>query len=233
MRQWKVPAVLKACPMELALSRDARRAAYPPKGRSYGRGTVELTFGVEARHSFTKRQIVAWIENLNLAQIGMPHFKVLPMRLMIKALRVGEVDGFLAPSPWGFQAEVEGIGQIASNFDEGVLAQHLVLVCSQKVAARCRSLLLDLPQELIDSMALRKSGVSLQRWSSEMAKDSASLLESDLFHLAAKRYSLQSLPDEFIPDASWFERELETLVSRRALSMGPEFIREIASTLSL
>lgn len=233
MREWKVPAVLKACPLELTLNRDARRAVYPPKKRSQGRGALELTFGVEARHSFTKRQIVAWIELLNLSQLGRPQFKVLPMKLMVKALRVGEVDGFVAPSPWGLQAEVEGIGKIAPNFDEGTLAQHLVLVCRQTEAARCRGHLLDLPQELIGAAALKKGGVPFRRWSSEMAKSNASPLKRELFDLAAKRYSLGRLPDEFVPDASWLTRELEVLVSRGAVSMRPESIVEIAKTLCL
>lgn len=40
--------------------------------------------------------------------------RVLPPSLMVQALRLGEIDGFIAGEPWGSVAVAEGIGEIAA-----------------------------------------------------------------------------------------------------------------------
>ncbi|MGB6222882.1 ABC transporter substrate-binding protein [Haloferula sp.] len=230
-RAWKIPAIMKACPMELVLSQPARKQVFPIKRSSRNSANVELIFGVEARHSFTKRQIVVWMESLKSNRMGSPRFKVLPMKLMIKALKMGEVDGVLAPSPWGLQAEVEGVGKIERSFDVGEHGQHLVLVCRGETVSRSHQLFVDFAGQLTESNALKRGSDRFLKCCSAMAASSASTLSAELFDLALKRYSLHSLPDEFVPDASWFEKELEILVSRRAVSMSPASIREVAGNL--
>jgi hypothetical protein len=231
-RVWRIPAVMKACPMELALSQSARKRVYPMKRKARSTAPVELVFGVEGRHSFTKRQIIAWIESLNSKHMGLPSFKVLPMKLMIKALKMGEVDGVLAPSPWGLQAEIEGVGRIEPSFEEGELGQHLVLVCNAATAVGNPGLFADLAEELAAADVLGKCSTRFSKWSSALASLSASSLSDELFALAWKRYSAHMLPSEFVPDSSWFEHELRLLVSRRAVSMPDDSIREIAAILA-
>lgn len=230
-RAWKIPAVMKACPMELVLSQSARKQVFPIKRRSRSSANVEWIFGVEARHSFTKRQIISWMDSLDSDRMGLPRFKVLPMKLMIKAMKMGEVDGVLVPSPWGLQAEVEGVGKIEPSFDVGEHGQHLVLVCRGESLSRSHRLFADLVEQLAESKALEKGSDKFLKSCTAMAASSVSTLSADLFELASKRYALHSLPDEFVPDASWFETELELLVNRRAISMGSASIREIAANL--
>lgn len=231
-RAWKVPAVLKACPVELALSRAAFRKVFPVKRRSARPGSVELVFGVEGRHSFTKRQIVAWLESLDSAHLAPPLFKVLPMKLMIKALEIGEVDGVLAPSPWGLHSEVAGIGRIEPGFDVGENGQHLVFVCRERTAANVPFALSGLAGEIARAALFASGKQEFSKWASLLSEGSSSPLSADLFELARKRYPLAELPDEFAPDSQWFAGELGFLVERRALSMKPESIRQIASALS-
>ena len=230
-RVWKVPAVLKTCPMELALSRSAWKQVASSKRRARTAGSLGLVFGVEARHSFTKHQIMSWIAGLRVPHVGSPVFRVLPMNLMIKALKLGEVDGVLAPSPWGLQAELDGIGKIDPSFDSGEYAQHLVLVCREEVSVRMYDLLENLPARLRDTNALDRGSEAFEKWSMYLSSGVNPGLSRELFDLAARQYPLGSLPDEFIPDLKWFERELEHLVGRRVLTMKSSSITEIAKAL--
>ncbi|MFC7338869.1 ABC transporter substrate-binding protein [Haloferula chungangensis] len=231
-RNWKVPVVLKACPMELALSRSAWKQVTASKRRARPAGSLQLSFGVEARHSFTKQQILSWIDGLKMSSMGAPVFKVLPMHLMIKALSLGEVDGVLAPSPWGLQAELDGVGKVDPDFNVGEHAQHLVLVCSEEVSGPLRELPGNLAAEIRAGRVLNSDSESFQWWSAKLAEGGSPGLSQELFELALRRYPIDQLPDEFGPDGQWFEEQLGSLVRRRSIAMEPASIAEIAKALA-
>lgn len=229
--EWRVPAVLRACPMELVLSQSAIKRVYPSRRRPVAPGSVKLVFGIEARNSFTRLQILAWQQGKEMSHLAAPAFKTLPMNLMLKGLEAGVVDGVLAPAPWGMQAEREGSGKIDPAFDAGVFAQHLVLVCRQRMEALQRELLAGLPaglKQLAGSMARQGSFEELARRMSELGTPR---LDPGLLWEAAQRYPAGADADEFIPGPDWFADQLGVLARRHAMESTPGPLTELARSL--
>lgn len=231
-RAWKIPAVFRAFPMELAFSHAARNRMSSRK-RSKATGSQGLVFGVEAKHSFTKRQIVAWLEAASPEMPAEPRFAVLPMKLMMKALRMGEVDGIVAPSPWGLQAEVERIGSVDTSFDEGVHAQSLVMVSSERLARSFPHFFETPLAEVFRADALERNSAAFRKWTASLSSSRACPLSEDLFRMAMERYKLEGRPGNFVPDAAWIENELKTLVGRKVISMEEGSISGIARYLTM
>lgn len=227
MSGWRVPAVLKTCPMELVLSRTAAKAVYPSRARKLKADPVSLVFGIEARNSFTRNQILEWQNALEIAHLAVPSFKVLPMNLMLRGLENGEIDGVVAPVPWGMQAEKEGYGKIDPNFVRGRFAQHLVLVCSRAMQEAEASLLALLPDKLRQMKHLFSDAEGLVQSFGRMNEISSSRLDQSLGFDAARKYQLHSLPDEFTPRETWFKKELGIVASRYELVIQPAMAKEL------
>jgi hypothetical protein len=214
---WRIPLVLKACPVELVLSRAALKKVYPRRARRSGDESVHLTFGIEAHNSLTLQQILAWQKRLAVKHLEPPAFKALPMNLMLRGLAKGELDGFLAPAPWGMQAESEGLGKIDTAFTSGEFARHLVMVCNERMMESKGAQISSAAGELRPLRDLIASPEALNLIFREMGEMGHPRLDIDVACKAARRYHLDALPDEFIPDEGWFERELGLLLTRHGI----------------
>ncbi len=224
---WRIPVVLKACPMELVLSHAAMKKVYPHRRRRAVAEPVSLKFGIEARHSFTRNQILAWQAHLDLGHLQPPTFKVLPMNLMLAGLAKGEIDGVLAPVPWGMQAENEGHGRIDREFTRGEFAQHLVLVCRESLMERRGPQLANAARDLRKLKGLLSPSYGLEEIAGRMGQMGPPHLDPAIIREAACRYPLDALADEFTPDEKWFDRELGVLARRH----GIEIRRNLAADL--
>ncbi len=226
-RGWNIPAVLKAGPVEPVLSHAAYKKISPSSRRRLHASPISLALGVEARVSFARQQLVRWQQNLGMSHLTPPSFKVLPFSLMMKALEKAEIDGFLAPAPWGLQAEKTGLGRIASQFDEGEFAQHLVLV------DRHRDPSYDpysrLPAELPAFRAVFSDPAATTRAVQRMTSLGGPTIDPHTAWQAVERYPLDTLPDEFAPDESWFARQLEILAGRYRVSVHPGLAGELVA----
>lgn len=228
---WRIPLVLKACPMELVLSHSAHKKIDPRRGRRPGEEPVSLAFGVEAHHSFTRHQILAWHQKLAMKHLEPPTFKVLPMNLMLTGLEKGEIDGILAPAPWGMQAENEGFGKIDRQFTTGEFSQHLVLVCSERMMERKGAhfaLAAEELRRLRDLFALEEG---LEQIVKRMGELGQPRLDFEVACKAARRYSLDGHPDEFVPDEGWFDRELGLLAQRHGIKSHLHLLRSLGRRL--
>jgi len=231
--EWRVPAVLRACPMELVLSHAAMKRVGPSRRRPLPGGSVKLVFGIEARNSFTRFQILAWQRAKDLPQLAAPAFKTLPMNLMLKGLEAGVVDGVLAPAPWGMQAERDGVGVMDPGFDAGEFAQHLVLVCRRRMAEEHGELLRGLPEGIARFRGLGEDRPAFLAVAREMADFGSPRLDPELLWEAARRYPGSSGKHEFRPDVDWLAGELDVLARRHALEVTPGPFAELARSLAM
>lgn len=231
--EWRVPAVLRACPMELVLSHSAMKRVEPSRRRPSQAGSVKLVFGIEARNSFTRHQIMAWQQGKGLPHLATPAFKTLPMNLMLKGLRADVVDGVLAPAPWGMQAERDGVGRIDEGFDAGEFAQHLVLVCRRRMADEHGELLRCLPERIGASGVTDGDRAGFLEVAREMADFGSPRLDPGLLWEAAQRYPAAPGSREFVPGLEWLAEELDVLARRHALEVTPGPFAELARSLAL
>lgn len=229
--EWRVPAVLRACPMELVLGQSAIKQVYPSRRRPVAPGSVKLVFGIEARNSFTRLQILAWQQGQEMPHLAPPTFKTLPMNLMLKGLGAGVVDGVLAPAPWGMQAEREGSGKIDPAFDPGVFAQHLVLVCRHRMEDLQRGLLAGLPAGLKELAGWMDRQADFEEVARRMSELGTPRLDPGLLWEAAQRYPARADTDEFIPGPEWFADQLSLLARRHAMESTPGPLTELARSL--
>jgi hypothetical protein len=228
---WRIPLVLKACPMELVLSHSAHKNIYSRRGRRIREEPFSLAFGVEAHNSFTRHQILAWHNRLAMKHLNPPRFHVLPMNLMLRGLEKGELDGVLAPAPWGMQAENAGCGKIDPKFTTGEFSQHLVLVCSERMMERKGAHLARAAGELRSLRDLFASDEGLEEIVKRMGEMGHPSLDFDVTCKAARRYSLDTLPDEFVPDEGWFDRELVLLAQRHGIKSRLNLLTSLARRL--
>lgn len=231
--EWRVPAVLRACPMELVLSHSALKRVEPSRRRPAQAGSVKLVFGIEARNSFTRHQIVAWQQGKGLPHLAAPAFKTLPMNLMLKGLGADVVDGVLAPAPWGMQAERDGVGRIDEAFDAGEFAQHLVLVCRRRMADVHGELLRVLPEGIGAFGVPGEDRSAFLAVARGMADFGPPRLDPGLLWEAAQRYPAVPGEREFVPGIDWLAGELDVLARRHALEVTPGPFAELARSLAL
>jgi hypothetical protein len=231
--EWRVPAVLRACPMELVLSHSALKRVEPSRRRPAQAGSVKLVFGIEARNSFTRHQIVAWQQGKGLPHLAAPAFKTLPMNLMLKGLGADVVDGVLAPAPWGMQAERDGVGRIDEAFDAGEFAQHLVLVCRRRMADVHGELLRVLPEGIGAFGVPGEDRSAFLAVARGMADFGPPRLDPGLLWEAAQRYPAAAGEREFVPGIDWLAGELDVLARRHALEVTPGPFAELARSLAL
>lgn len=230
---WRIPLVLKACPMELVLSHSAHKKIYSRRGRRSEEDPVSLSFGVEAHHSFTRHQIIAWHKTLAIKHFEPPKFKVLPMNLMLTGLEKGELDGVLAPAPWGMQAENEGCGKIDHKFTTGEFSQHLVLVCSERMMEHKGAHFARAADELRKFRDLLALEEGLEQIVKRMGELGQPRLDFEVACKAARRYSLDGHPDEFVPDEGWFDRELGLLAQRYGIKSHHDLLKSLGRRLKV
>jgi hypothetical protein len=207
---WSVPLVVHACPTELVLSRRAKKAVYQsPSKRSAG-PVSKLVFAIEARRSLTKLQIASW---LNVTASVVPEnsqFKVLPMELMLKGLQADEIDGFVAPTPWGLLAESHGHGIVDSSFNQGDFSQELVLVCQRRVVALRGTMFKHLPRALGSARARLESRPAFTAAARDMGSLGGPVFDASLLEKAATLYQHPE-PQDFAPNSSFILQMLQRL----------------------
>lgn len=70
--------------------------------------------GIVHRYSSHALMLRYWLAYAGVNPDRDVTLRVLPPSLMVQALRLGEIDGFIAGEPWGSVAVAEGIGEIAA-----------------------------------------------------------------------------------------------------------------------
>jgi hypothetical protein len=231
--QWSAPLVIHPCPMELVLTPKAMKTVYPTKNRKTAPSEPKrLVFGIEARCSLTRYQILTWQLQVAGKYMDPPAFKVLPMELMLKGLEAGTLDGMVAPAPWGMQAMEEGKGRIDAAFEPGKYAQQVVLFCRRDLAEIHAPRLAALP----DRLAAEHTRLREEK---EFLKEAAAM--SDLGHphfqptqmqKAAQQYLKGVEQRDFQPDRTWMARELRLLTERVPLGEGLMDLEEMADQLT-
>ena len=131
---WKIPLFLHACPTELVLREPVYKAFYPSQGGAPAKLPQRLTVGIESQNSLTKGQSREWLNHWKNGGATELAFKMLPMDMMIHALKAEALDAIIAPSPWGIHAESTGLGKRDPRFSPGKFAQRLVVVCHREFA---------------------------------------------------------------------------------------------------
>lgn len=230
--QWRVPLIVHACPMELVLTPKAMKTVYPPRNRKGSPDSRRLVFGIEARCSLTRYQILTWQLQVAGKLLDPPAFKVLPMELLRKGLEAGTIDGMVAPTPWGMQAAAEGSGKIDPAFEPGKYAQEVALFCQRDVAEAFASPLAALPdllhaqhERLASEAEFMKEAVAMGELGTPRC-DPAQLRQ-------AARLHLHEVPQrDFQPDHSWIERELKLLTERVPLGEGLFDLEEMTEQLT-
>ena len=129
---WKIPIFLDPCPTELVLRESVYKTFYPPQGGTPTRLPQRLIVGVESQNSLTKAQSREWLRHWKNGRTIELTFKMLPMDMMIHALKAEALDAIIAPSPWGIHAESTGLGKRDPRFSPGKFAQRLVMVCHRE-----------------------------------------------------------------------------------------------------
>lgn len=70
--------------------------------------------GIVHRYSSHALMLRYWLAYAGVNPDRDVTLRVLPPSLMVQALRLGEIDGFIAGEPWGSVAVAEGVGEIAA-----------------------------------------------------------------------------------------------------------------------
>ena len=231
--QWVAPLVVHACPMELVLTPKAMKTVHPAKSRKPAAEPKRLVFGIEARCSLTRYQILSWQLQVAGKNMDPPAFKVLPMELMRKGMEAGTIDGMVAPTPWGMQAVAEGSGKIDPVFEPGKYGQEVVLFCQRDIAERFTESLMALPgklavqhERLTDEKELLREAVAMSELGTPRC-DPAQLQE------AARQHLKGVAQKDFQPDARWIRRELKLLTERVPLGEGLFDLEEMTEQLTL
>jgi hypothetical protein len=200
---WAVPLIVHACPTELVLSHRAKKMIFQPAAKKIPGAAPSLVFAIEARRSLTKLQIAAWLSKIAPEIIKRSQFKVLPMDLMLKGLEAGEVDGLVAPAPWGLLAQMQGSGDVETSFTQGEFSQEIVLVCSRRLMKANRSLFQMLPEAMSASRKELSVSSSFKATVAAMSRNGGPNLDLGLLERAAATHWATKAGPDFIPDASF------------------------------
>jgi hypothetical protein len=228
---WCVPIVLHACPTELVLTSKAIKLAQPSQAKKKT-DARRLVFGIEGHCSLTRYQILTWQLQVAKKHLDPPAFKVLPMELMRKGLEAGTLDGMVAPTPWGMQAQVEGNGKLDARFEPGKYAQQLVIFCKRELVAKHEEEFALLPRALAGMHKRLEEDAEFLKVAEQMARlgtprcDPAILLES------AKRHLAGVTQKDFQPDKEWLAKELQLLAERVPLGEGAFGTEELGAALA-
>ena len=226
--RWRVPAVLRACPMELVLSHSAMKKVNRNRTRRLSPGSVKLTFGIEAKHSFSRLQIELWQQNSGHDHLASPDFKMVPMGMMLTGLENGVIDGFLAPLPCGTQAESQGNGKVDRKFGGGPFTQDIVLVCEEGALNYRNGVLNNLAGDLGGGEDFYSDDESLEKAFERMSSETSTKLNPALGIQSCRKYPLDAMPGEFIPDEDWFRKELDVIARRSGIKIRESLSSEIS-----
>ena len=229
---WCVPLVAHACPTELVLTSRAMKVVYPPKTRKAA-DARRLVFGIEARCSLTRYQILTWQLQVAGKELDPPAFKVLPMELLRKGLEAGTIDGMVAPTPWGMQADTDGSGKLDPKFEPGKYAQQLVLFCRREAAAENMDLFSKLPARIQSAHAKLGDDREFMKAARSMAKLGSPKCDPIKLQQAARLHLKNVEQRDFQPDREWLESELRLLAERVPLGEGVIQFAELADALEL
>jgi hypothetical protein len=227
---WRVPLVLHACPTELVLSHKATKVVYPGKLARKGK-PHKLVFGIEARCSLTRYQILDWQSKVAGPHLEQPAFKVLPMELFRKALEAETIDGMVAPSPWGLQAETDGAGRVDPKFTPGANAQELVLICRREVTQSHAANFSELPARLAEMHRQLEDSKEFMKQAKAMARLGPPRCDPLQLEAAAQLHLKGVSRRDHQPDRAWLEAALKRLAELLPLETPLDF-SGLADTLA-
>jgi len=208
---WKIPIFLHACPTEFVLRESVYKTFYPPLKSAPIKLPKRLTVGIESQSSLTKAQTHEWLSHWKTGHSIDVTFRMLPMKMMIHALKAEALDAILAPSPWGIQAESTGLGKRDPRFSPGKYAQRLVMVCHREYLERHPGLSQTMAQAISTARARLKDNVTFTESSERMSTCGSPQVRMALMQQAAELHSFSSLNQDIIPDVNKLISELISL----------------------
>ena len=207
---WKVPLFLHACPTELVLREPVFRAFYPAHPAK-PKLPPRLTVGVEGQNSLTKSQSRAWLGHWkNGSAVGLT-FKMLPMDLMIQALKAEIIDAIIAPSPWGIHAESAGLGRRDPRFSPGTFAQRLVMVCHREFLDSVPDFSTRISAGISAARTRLRDDRGFDQAISRMLKCGKPNVRAGLLERAAAIHAFDTLDRDVVPDLAKLVAELMSL----------------------
>lgn len=209
--RWKIPIFLNPCPTELVLRESVYKTFYPSQGGSPTRLPPRLTVGVESQNSLTKAQSRDWLGHWKNGRSTELTFRMLPMDMMIHALKAEALDAIIVPSPWGIHAESTGLGRRDLRFSPGKFAQRLVMVCHCEFLEQHPELSQTLAQGIAAGRTLLTHPATFTKSIERMSRCGKPLVQSDILERAADLHSFGSLNKDIIPDVSKLLAELMAL----------------------
>jgi NMT1-like family len=229
---WAVVQVIQAMPVELVLGAAARKRLYPAKSGAAGAGSTRLSFAIESKQSLAKLQFHSWFSRFPAELSGKPLLRVLPMEFMLKGLEENAIDGMIAPTPWGLQAEAMGVGKLDPDFKVEGLSQQVVLICRRDCLAGGEGFFSRLPsrttlarERLADDPGLFSTTVQRMELPSLRRPSLA------VFQKAATSYPWPAGLPDFIPDEEWLAAGLWNLATLMPVPSGMENVRALAAQL--
>lgn len=229
--RWKIPAVLQPGPVELVLRSGISKQLRPPARRKLAPASLRLKFAVESRSSLTGLGLIEWQRGLRAPHLAAPSLVTLPMHLMLRGLAAGEIDGMLAPSPWGLQAEAEGIGRLEADFRMGRFEQKLVFVCRSNLVERKAPAMARLAEEIAERTPQFRQQAAFERIAREISALGAPRVDPGLYWESILRHPQEPQMPEFRPDHAWFEAELTHLAELHGGGWRPEQLLKLAQQL--
>lgn len=231
--RWCLPLLIHGCPTELVMSEAMFRHFHPQTKSSTPRIPKRWVIGVESRSSLTQAQLRVWLNAWPGGSKTQALFKMLPMDLMLQALKTSAVDGIIAPTPWGLHTAALGYGKFEASFLPGKFHQHVVLVHSrtsppgrapaENAAAALRTARLSFRQP--EALATAAAG---------MASFTKSPITPELLEKSIRQHpAFYDTPAERVPDAGGLLVMLEHLAECGALPKGIAATQDTAQALAL
>jgi hypothetical protein len=215
---WKVVLFLDACPTELVLRDAVHKAFYPSQQVAKPKLPPRLTIGVESLHSLAKAQSRQWLDRWPNSHTAELIFKMLPLDLMLHAFEAEALDAIIAPSPWGFHAEFNGLGKRDPHFQPGKFAQHLVMACHRDFLELHPDLAQSMPPRLAMARQQLKYPTGLSDATSLLSKLGKLTMRSSMIEEAAALHSFHRSTRDTTPD---IPRLIAELMSLEDLSVLP------------
>lgn len=208
---WKIPIFLHACPTELVLRESVYKSFYPSQSGTPAKLPQRLTVGVESQNSLTKGQSREWLNHWKNGSSTELIFRMLPMDMMIHALKAEALDAIIAPSPWGIHAESTGLGKRDLRFSPGKFAQRLVMVCHREFLEQHPGLSQTLARGIAGARTQLKDPATFTKSIERMARCGRPLVQRDFLEKAATLHSFASLDQDEVPDMRKLVAELMAL----------------------
>jgi ABC-type nitrate/sulfonate/bicarbonate transport system substrate-binding protein len=167
--------------------------------------------GVESQNSLTKAQSHEWLSHWKNGRKIEVTFRMLPIDMMIPALKAEALDAIIAPSPWGIHAETTGLGKRDLRFSPGKFAQRLVMVCHREFLEEHPGLCHSLVKSIAEARNLLTSPAKFTESIERMSRSGRPTVQGDVLEIAADLHSFASLNKDFVPDVPKLLAELMAL----------------------